>query len=131
MRRGLQILLAVVGAVAVVAGLSAVVFGAGQVLGPNRASANLDSELRFFAAWYVVIGVALLRTIPQIEREGQTIRFVAAGFFLAACGRAISMAVVGAPSPFYIALMAIEFVLPVVIVPWQRRVSRTESSDSR
>jgi hypothetical protein len=132
MRRGLQTLLAVVGTVAVLAGLYAVVLGAGQVLGPDRYSDNIDSEIRFFAAWYVVAGVALLRTLPQIEREGRTILFVAAGFFLAACGRAISLAVVGPPSPFYIALMAIEFLLPVVVIPWQRHVSQTtESSDSR
>jgi hypothetical protein len=123
MRRGLQIFLAVLGAISVVAGASALLAGASQVIGERAVSNNVDSEFRFFAAWYVVAGVLLLRAIPGVEREGPTIRLIAAGLLLAAVGRVLSLASVGTPHSWYIVLMGIEFVLPVVIVPWQLAVS--------
>ncbi|MCA1726915.1 MAG: DUF4345 domain-containing protein [Actinobacteria bacterium] len=57
MRRGLQIILALLGVVATVFGLVSVFGGADAVLGSGGASADVDSELRFYAAWYVVAGV--------------------------------------------------------------------------
>jgi hypothetical protein len=123
LRRSLQIFLAAIGAVAVLAGLSAVVLGS-RVIEPARVPASVDSEFRFFAAWYVVAGMLLLRAVPRVEREGRTIQAVAAGFALAAAGRVISVVAVGAPADLYLVLMVIEFILPLVIVPWQVLVRR-------
>jgi hypothetical protein len=133
MRRGLQVLLAVVGAVAVVAGIYAVLFGADRVVGTTDISANVDSEFRFYAAWYVIAGALLLGALRAVERERRIIRVVAAGFFLGACGRVLSIIATGTPSRLYIALMVTEFVLPAVIVPWQAVVASkagTVPSDS-
>ncbi len=52
-------------------------------------------------------------------------RFFGAGFFVAALARLLSMRRVGRPHPFQQVLMALEFGIPVVIVPWQRRVARS------
>ena len=50
-------------------------------------------------------------------------RATAAGFLAAACGRAISARTVGPPHPLQRALMAVEFALPAILVPWQARVA--------
>lgn len=124
MRRGLQVLVGAIGVVAVGAGLAGVLLGADQVLGPGTASPGVDSELRFFAAWYVVAGLLLLRTVREVEREAWTIRIVAGGFLLAAIGRMLSIASAGWPHPLYVVLTVIEVVLPFVVVPWQTVVGR-------
>jgi hypothetical protein len=123
-RRALQVTLAVLGAIALTFGTLTVITGAGGVLGDGAASANVDSELRFHAAWYVAAGILLLRAVRRVELDGFTVRVICAGFLVAACGRALSVITVGAPHPFYLALMVVEFTIPVVVVPWQAAVAR-------
>lgn len=121
-RRGLQLALGAIGTVATVAGSDAVLRGAAQVLDGGDASANLDTELRFYASWYVVFGVLMLRAARRPEAETTTVRACGAGFLLAAFGRAVSSRAVGRPHPLFQVLMAMEAAIPVVLIPWQRRV---------
>ena len=82
--------------------------------------------MRFYAAWYLAAGVFLLRTVARVESEGPKIRAICAVLFLAALARVISLVAVGAPHPIFLVLMAIEFAIPAVVVPWQAAVaSRT------
>ncbi|MFN2590132.1 MAG: DUF4345 domain-containing protein [Actinomycetota bacterium] len=128
MVRAFRIVVAVASVVAIVAGIAGVVFGESGVLGTHVVTPNVDSELRFFSAWYVVAGVLLLLALPNVEREARTVRTVFAGFFLAGCGRAISMVTVGRPHGMYVVLMAIELALPLVVVPWHGRLARRSSA---
>ncbi len=123
-RRGLQALVMVLATVAVVAGAVTVLTGGAFVLEAGGVSPSVDSELRFYAAWYVGLGVLLFWTVPRIERAGITIRTVCAVLLLAATGRVISLSVVGPPHPLYVALMVLELVVPIVLVPWQTAIAR-------
>lgn len=124
MTAGLRILLIVLGCVMVVAGAATVIRGADAVLDSGAFSPSVDSEMRFYAAWYALAGGVLLNAARAPERSAAIVRFVGAGFLIAACGRAIGIATVGRPHSLFIALMAIEFVLPVVLIPWQRALER-------
>jgi hypothetical protein len=124
MKRTLQAILVALAAVMVLAGVLGVILGADLVLGDDAFSASVDSEFRFFAAWYLAAGVLLLRAVPKVETAAFEVRFVGITFFVAACGRVLSMIDVGAPHGFYIALTAIEFAIPLVIVPMQAAVAR-------
>lgn len=124
MLRGLQTLLVVVGAVMVVAGSSTVIGGADLIPGVETVTPSVDSEMRFYAVWYVVGGLFLLRAVPRIGAETFVIRVIAGAFFLAGCARVLSWLAVGRPHPFAVALMVIELVLPLVIVPWQRALGK-------
>ncbi len=77
-RRGLQLALTVIGAVAVVFGGLGVARGAAGVLEGGKVSANVDSELRFFASWYAVLGALLLRAARRPETDGAIVRAFAA-----------------------------------------------------
>jgi hypothetical protein len=98
--------------------------GAAEVTGGGPVSARVDSEYRFYAAWYPVMGVLLLRAARAPEREAVVVRAVGAGFFTAACGRVLSLRSLGPPNTLQKVLMAVEFAIPVVIVPWQAQVAR-------
>jgi hypothetical protein len=63
-RTGLQLLLTVLGLVAVAFGLLTVFTGGAGVLRGGEVSANVDSELRFYAAWYAGAGL-LLQSSPS------------------------------------------------------------------
>ncbi len=110
--------------VAVVAGTLTVVLGIESVVGAGDASASLDSELRFYAAWYVLAGILLLRTVRRVESEALIIRLVFATLFVTGLARVISIVVVGTPHVFALVLLALELVLPTVVIPWQAMVAR-------
>ncbi|MEA2447715.1 MAG: hypothetical protein QOK47_1352 [Actinomycetota bacterium] len=123
-RRGLQLFVVILGLVALIAGGLAMLFGAGLVPDSGAVSANVDSEMRFFATWYAVAGFVLLRAAPKVESQTTLIRTVAAAVFIAGCTRILSLIVVGKPDPLFLMLMAIELALPFVLVPWQSAVAR-------
>jgi hypothetical protein len=118
----------VLGFVAAGAGLVTVLTGGASVLGGPDVAASLDSELRFYAAWYVGLGVLLLRAAPRVESETTVIRAVCAVLLLAAAGRVISWVTVGSPHPFYQGLLVVELGLPVLLVPWQSAVARSSAT---
>ena len=110
----------------IVAGAATVVLGAASVPREGVVTPDVDTEMRFYAVWYVVAGIGLLRAASRLASEGFVIRLVAAGFFVAACARALSWVVVGRPHVTAIVLMVLEFVLPVAIVPWQAAIVRRQ-----
>ena len=123
-RSGLRLALAAIGAVATTFGTLGVVQGSRGVLNGGTVSPNVDSELRFFASWYAVLGFLLLRAVRRPESDTTIVRACGAGFFVAACGRALSRKALGPPSTLFKVLMAIEFAIPAVIVPWHEVVRR-------
>jgi hypothetical protein len=120
---GLAGLLTALGAVATFEGVRGVVQGAAQVVAGGPVSANVDSEYRFYSAWFAVMGVLLLGAARRPEHETRLVRAAAGGCLLGASGRAISTRTAGRPHPTQWALMAIEFALAAVLVPWQARVA--------
>jgi hypothetical protein len=120
----LRSVLATVGTVAVVAGLDGVLRGASGVHDGGPASANVDSELRFFAAWYAVAGALALKAARDPAEDPLAVQACAAGFGLAAVGRVLSWRRLGAPNPLFRGLLAAEVALAAGLVPWQRRLAR-------
>lgn len=124
MRRRLQLLLGASGAVATLAGADAVIRGTAGVRSRSAVvrEADTDSELRFFAAWYVAAGIAMLRAARAPEREAATVRLISSGWGMAAVGRLLSIKALGRPHPMYTALTAAEIGLAVGLARWIREV---------
>lgn len=107
-------LLRAVGSVATFAGARGVLVGAAEVPGDRSASANVDSEYRFYAAWYFVFGLLLLRATDRRSFDQVMARACAVGFGAAATGRIASAFRVGPASRRQQVLLAVE----LVIVSW-------------
>lgn len=86
----------------------------------HNGDANVDSEYRFHAARYPISGVLLVRAAG--------VRAFSAGLLLAASGRTLSVRKLGPPNALQRVLMALEFAIPAVIVPWQAAVAREHRS---
>jgi Domain of unknown function (DUF4345) len=112
------------GWVASIAGTLSVLFGSYIQFDHGEVVPSVDSELRFYAVWYVFAGAALLRAVPEVEDAKITVRAVGVAFFAAGCGRLVSLVVVGRPHLSQLVLMVIELILPFVIIPWQASVAR-------
>jgi hypothetical protein len=123
-RRSLGAFLAAIGTVATIEGLRGVLQGTRQVIGGGPVSANVDSEYRFYSAWYAAIGALLLDAARHPGREGLVVRTAAGGFLVAAGGRALSARTAGPPHWTQRTLMVVELALPAILIPWQARVAR-------
>lgn len=130
MARGLRVLWTFLGVVAVVFGSMTVLTGGALIPGIGGVPASVDSELRFYGAWYVGAGVVVLRSVRHIESEGRVVRAVCVVLVLAALGRVLSIVSVGKPHTLYVVLMVIEFAIPVVVLPWQAAVARRADAAS-
>jgi uncharacterized protein DUF4345 len=120
-RSALRGLFYVGGAVATTAGLHTVIAGARSLPGQELANASLESELRFYAAFYVAYGAAALRVAPRADHDTMTVRALAGTLFLAGLARAGGWLAVGKPHGAQHALLLVELATPPAIVGWQAR----------
>ena len=111
------------GAVATVAGLHSVAAGAKSIAGQDLANASVESELRFYAAFYVAYGLAVLRVAPRADRDTAAVRALAGALFLAGLARASGWLAAGKPHPLQRGLLVIELTGPSAIVAWQKRLA--------
>ena len=112
------------GAVAALAGARGVVLGAREVASREPLSAAVDSEYRFYAAWYFVAGVTMLGG-SESALAHEKLRFLSAGLWTAAAGRALSLRQVGRPGRGQLVLLAVEVALPFGLARWQAQALRT------
>jgi hypothetical protein len=110
------------GAVATTAGLHTVIAGAKSIPRQDLTSPAVESELRFYAAFYVAYGLVALRVAPRADRDTTTVRALAGALLLAGLGRAGGWRAVGRPHRLQIALLVIELGAPPATVAWQARL---------
>ena len=123
-RRSLRLTILVLAAIAVTTGTISALFGTDVIAGGDATSKSVESELRFYAVWYLGAGVFLASLAPRIEQRGAALRGVCLVLFLGGIGRVLAIAGSGWPHPLYVGLMALELLLPPVLVLWQARVAR-------
>ncbi len=84
----------------------------------------MESELRYYAGFYVAFGVAALRTAPRADRDPVAERALAGALFLSGLARAGAWRAAGAPHPVQRLLLAIELSLPPLFIAAQDRAAR-------
>lgn len=129
-KRLLQAAVAVAALVPVSAGLAGVVFGTAMIdLTPVAVST--DSHFRYLAGLLLAIGLAFWSTVPGIERKTGRFRLLAIIVAIGGCGRAVSLALVGAPSTPMLFALAMELVVTPLLALWQARVARRAAQGLR
>lgn len=117
----LRTVLRVGGLVATGAGLHTAVAGARSVPGySGAADPRLESELRFYGAFYAAYGLALWRAAA--EPDTAPVRGFAAVLWAAGAARAAGWWRTGRPSPHQLGLLALELAGPPFVLAWQSGV---------
>ncbi len=123
-------LLLLTGAVATVLGTLGVVRGVDDVRGPSgkRAQqeadtwlANVDSEFRFFAAWYAAVGTQMTKAALTADPERRDLGWIGAAWLGSATGRALSIRSRGRPHALYLVLMGLEVIVGILLCGQARR----------
>lgn len=122
--QALALVLSSLGALAALVGARAVLLGAREVAGTESVHPRVDSEYRFYAAWYLLAGVFLSPLCIDSASVRRKVHFVSAGLWTAAAGRLLSLRQSGRPSASQLLLLGAELALPMVLLPWHARVSR-------
>jgi len=123
MRKAFQVFLGLFGAIDIGIAMLHLAIGPRSIPGSLPGNATMDSEDRFYATLFLAYGVALLWCIKDVEKKGQLVNFLAVTFLVGGLARLISMAAVGLPDPFFIAMTGLELVLPVAMLLVQRRLA--------
>lgn len=129
MRRALQVFLGIFGVTDIVISLLHVVLGPSAIPGSIPVNATMDSEDRFYATLFTAYGVALLGCIRDIEKKSRVVHFLMLTFFVGGLARLVSMAAVGLPAPFFVAMTILELLIPPAVAFAQLRVSRVANSN--
>lgn len=115
--------LVVTGTVATVFGTLGLVRGVDEVRGrpeqqrrptADQWLANVDSEFRFFAAWYAAVGTQTVRAAVTRGPGRGDVRWIGAAWLASATGRALSIRSRGRPHALYLVLMGVEICLGVL-----------------
>lgn len=122
--RALRGLLYLGGAVATGAGADTAIRGARSLPGKPGSNPAIESELRYYGAFYAAFGIHALRLAARAERDPAGVRAVAAVVFAGGVARARGWLREGAPNAGQIALLAIELSAPPVVAALQARAGR-------
>ncbi len=85
---------------------------------------NVDSELRFYAVFWVAYGVFVFRAANDLTKNLHLVPLLAGLFFAGGVGRVLSLVTVGQPHPLFIALMIVELALPLLLIGLWAAINR-------
>ena len=86
-----------------------------MVLGQPDTSPRLDNVHRFMAGIYLFMSVICAWAGVTVRQQGTLVYLIAAGVFVAGCGRLLSMSKVGLPEPRAVWL---GYLAPELALPW-------------
>jgi hypothetical protein len=123
MRRVFEVYLALFGVIVIAISLAHLAVGPQAIIGGVAVNPTMDGEDRFFAGVFLCFGIALLWCARDVQHKRMYINFIAAAFFLGGIGRLLAVIFAGVPHPFYVAMVAVELVLPPLMVTVAKRVA--------
>lgn len=111
--------------VATATGLNIILQGvAGIPMQGLMTQASVDNELRFMAVFWVAFGLYCFSISKNVHEHKKPIGYIALVFFCSGLARLLSYVSAGEPIPLFMGAMALELVLPLVILGLMRVPSR-------
>ncbi len=121
----LQVVVAVLALVPIVAGLAGAVFGIG-VFGPAVSlGPDADSTGRYLSGLLLAIGLAFWSTVPGIEAQGVRFRLLTLLVFTGGMARLIGVLLVGLASPVMLFGLVMELFVTPGLAFWRERLDRS------
>ena len=92
-------------------------------LGQPDTSPRLDNVHRFMAGIYLFMGVICAWAAITVRQQGTLVYLIAAGVFVAGCGRLLSISKVGLPEPHVVWL---GYLAPELLLPWVLAIAQLQ-----
>ncbi len=122
MKKSFQIFLGLFGVIAILIASLHIFLGPSAIPGSIPVNPTMDSEDRFYATLFAAFGVALIWCIKDVEHKSREVYFLTATFFIGGLARLVSIAAVGLPNLFFIAMTILELLIPIYMAYAQYRI---------
>ncbi|GAB0105911.1 hypothetical protein JMUB6875_48930 [Nocardia sp. JMUB6875] len=123
MRNVLRWFLLVFGVACVAIALAHIFVGPGTIIGANTPNATLDGDLRFSMVLFGVYGALCVWAARDLDRHAGLIHLLMLVFFVGGLVRLLTVAYVGWPHWFYVAMIVVELATPLIYSPLLRQVT--------
>lgn len=121
-----QVWLTLFGLVVAGIGLAHLFFGQMSYIGGGSVNATMESDLRFFNLLFVAYGLAFVWAARDVVGRGVVIDVLGLLFFVGGLARLLAWAEAGTPSWFYVLMIPVELLIPIVNFVWLRSERRRE-----
>lgn len=118
MRRALQLMLFLFGAVCSLFAFAHIAIGPAAIPGGVVTNAVMDSEDRFYATLFLGFGLAVIWCARDLDAGKKPLGALLVVFFAGGIARLISLAIVGSPGGLFLFLGALELMLPPIFWWW-------------
>jgi hypothetical protein len=129
MKRVTEIWLCAFGVVCVGIGLSHLAFGSASIIGGGAVNATIDSDMRFYALLFAAFGAAFVWCAADITERGRVANLLGAVFFAGGIARLIAWAATGQPNWFYVLMVPVELIIPLVNYALIRQTSHSRRNE--
>ena len=102
------------GVTCVVIGLAHLVIGPASIIGGGPVNATIDSDLRFYAVLFIGFGGGFIWAAADLVRRAVLVNVLGALFLVGGLARLLAIWQTGVPNYFYVAMIPVEIVIPVV-----------------
>src|ERR1700712_1396973 len=125
MKRVTELWLCVFGVVCVGIGLSHLAFGSASIIGGGAVNATIDSDMRFYALLFAAFGAAFVWCAADVTERGRVANLLGAIFFAGGIARLIAWVATGQPNWFYVLMIPVELIIPLVNYALIRQTSHS------
>jgi hypothetical protein len=108
----------------IVAGAVGVVFGGSSIPASGEPTAAVESELRFYAVWWIGAGLFMVWLAPRVAEHAREFRVFCALLFLSGLSRGLAVLDAGWPPTGLVVLMAAELTISVALFLWDAGLRR-------
>ena len=128
MRRGLQIVLAILSLIPLTFAVLGLANGASYHMPDGGYPASLDNQLRYLSGVYLLVAFLIWYAIPKIERHGRLLTFICVALVIGGLGRLLSHFTIGPAQSAQVAGMILELGSPLLLI-WHAAVARSSNAD--
>jgi len=129
MKRVTEIWLIAFGLVCAGIGVSHLLFGTSTIIGGGSVNATIDSDMRFYALMFAAYGLVFVWCAVDIADRGRVANILGALFFAGGLARLLAWAASGQPNWFYVVMIPVELIVPLVNWALIRRVSGSRRTE--
>jgi hypothetical protein len=116
--------LTIFGAACVLIGLAHLLIGAPSIIGGGPVNATIDSDLRFYAVLFIGFGAGFVWAAADLPNRAATVHVLGGLFLVGGLARLLAVWQTGVPHVFYVAMIPVELVVPVINWALLRRAHR-------
>ncbi|MQY17539.1 DUF4345 domain-containing protein [Nocardia macrotermitis] len=123
MRAVLRWFLIVFGVACALIALAHIFIGPRTIIGANTPNATLDGDMRMVMVLFLTYGLLCVWAARDLDRHAGLIHLLMLVFFVGGLVRLLTVAYVGWPHWFYIAMLVVEIVVPLIYSPLLRQLT--------